>query len=75
MDQASKSINGFILNFASSFDQLKVNSTRKLTKKTEKVILENVNNHREGIYTSFKLEISAFTNVVQCREALTFSYY
>ena len=36
MDQAWKSIDGFIVSFTSSFDQLKIEK-----KKKEKVILEN----------------------------------
>ena len=37
MDQAWKSIDGFIVSFTSSFDQLKIEKK----KKKEKVILEN----------------------------------
>ena len=33
--------------------------------KKKKSSLKTVNHHREGIYTSFKLELSAFTEVVQ----------
>ena len=35
--------------------------------------MKTVNHHREGIYTSFKLALSAFTKVVQWIEELTFS--
>ena len=33
----------------------------------------DVNHDREGISNSFKLELSAFTEVIQAIEALTFS--
>ena len=63
MAQAWKSIiNGFIVSCTSSFDQLKIKKRN-----------QKVNHYREGIYTSFKLELSAFTEVVQWIEALTFS--
>ena len=44
------------------------NSTRKLKKKekkTKKSSLKTVNHHGEGMYTSFKLALAAFTEVVQ----------
>ena len=40
-------------------------------KKPSKASLKTVNHDREGIYTSFKLDLSAFTEVVQQIEALT----
>ena len=42
MDQAWKNINGFILSFTSSFDQLKISLDAKIKKKkkNEKVIFE-----------------------------------
>ena len=49
------------------------NSTRKLKKKTKKSSLKTVNHHREGIYTSFKLNPSALTEVVQWKEVWPFS--
>ena len=59
MDQAWKSINGFILSFSSSFDQLKTYFYTEIKKKKPKTSSsKTVNHHREGrIYTSFKLEI------------------
>ena len=36
--------------------------------------LNTVNHHREGIYTSFKLELSVFTEVIKLIEALPFIY-
>ena len=59
MDQAWKSINGFAASFTSSFDQLKIKfytAIKKKQNKTKKLSLKTVNHHREGIYTSFKLE-------------------
>ena len=42
------------------------NSTRKFKKKkTKKSSLKTVNHHGEGMYTSFKLALAAFTEVVQ----------
>ena len=43
MDQAWKSITGFIVSFTSTFDQLKISfcTEIKKKKKNEKVILEN----------------------------------
>ena len=74
MAQAWKSINGFIVSLTSSFDQLKLWFYTEIKKKPEKTSLKTVNHHREGIFTSFKLELSASTEVVQCMEALTFSF-
>ena len=60
MDQAWKSINGFIVSFTYSFDQLKIqNSTRKFKKKKKKkktkIILEKCQSPSgEGIYAAFK---------------------
>ena len=56
MDQAWKSINGFIMRFTSSFDQLKIKFYTEIKKKPKKSSLKTVNYHREGIYTSFKHE-------------------
>ena len=42
-------------------------------KNQKKSSLKTVNHHREGIYASFKLELSAFTEVVQWVEVFTFS--
>ena len=63
------------MSFTSSFDQLKrFNSTLKLKKKkTKKSILKTVNHHKEGIYTSFKLALSVFTEVVQWIEVIAFN--
>ena len=41
----------------------------------DSILHGNVNHHREGIYTSFKLKLSAFTEVVQWIEALTFTEF
>ena len=49
MHQAWKIIIGFIVWFTFGLDQSKI----KFYTETEKVILENVNHHREGIYTSY----------------------
>ena len=75
MDQALKRINGFIVSFTSIFDQLNIsldaeiknnnNNNNNNKKKTKKSSLKTVNFHREGIYTSFKLKLSALTEVVQ----------
>ena len=40
----------------------KTTTTTTTTKKTKKSSLKTVNHHREEIYTSFKLELSAFSN-------------
>ena len=64
MDQTWKSINGFIVSFTYSFDQLKIqNSTRKLKKKKKKrkSSLKSVNHHQEKEY------------ILPLREALTIS--
>ena len=52
----------------SGFDQWSFDFTRKRKKSS----LKTASHHREGIYTSFKLELSAF-EVVQWIEVLTFS--
>ena len=65
MNQAWKSINGFVVIFTSSFDQVKIQFYTEIKKKTSKASLKTVNHNREGIYTSFKLDLSAFTEVVQ----------
>ena len=59
MAQACKSINGFTVSCTSSFDQLKIKKRN-----------QKFNHYGEGIYTSFKLELSAFTEVIQWIEAL-----
>ena len=41
MDQAWKSMNGFIVSFSCSFDQLKIYFDAEIKKKIENVILEN----------------------------------
>ena len=41
----------------------------------DSILHGNVNHHREGIYTSFKLKLSAFTEVVQWIEALTLTEF
>ena len=57
-------MNNVVLMFSPRF-----NSTRKPKKSS----LETIDHHREGIYTSFKLDLSAFKEVVQWIEASTFS--
>ena len=52
----------FALGLASISERF--NSTRKLKKKAKKSSLKTVDHHREGIYTSFKLGLSVFTEVV-----------
>ena len=74
MDQAWKGINGFIVGFTSSFDQLKISFYTEIKKKNKKSSLKTVHHHREGIYTSFKIVLTALTDVVQWVAALTFSY-
>ena len=69
MDQALKSINGFIVSFMFGFNQLK---TDIFYMETKKVILKTVDHHRDGTYASFKLESSALTEEVQWIEAFKF---
>ena len=42
--------------------QKKNENNNNNNKKTKKSSLKTVNHHREEIYTSFKLELSAFSN-------------
>ena len=52
----------FALGLASISERF--NSARKLKKKAKKSSSKSVDYHREGIYTSFKLGLSVFTEVV-----------
>ena len=47
-------------------------SERFVSKKKEKSSLKTVNHHTKGIYASFKLQLPAFTEVVQWIHALAF---
>ena len=63
-------VHWFIVSFTSCSHQLKI----YFYMETEKVVLENCQSpYIRNIYTSFKLELSAFTEVVQWIEALTLS--
>ena len=53
MDQTWKSINGFIVSFKSSFDKSKISFYTEIKKGTKKSSLTTVNQHKEGIHTSF----------------------
>ena len=66
-----KSTNEFIVSFTSTFGQLKIYTEIKKKTNWKKPSLKTVNHHREGIYTSFKLESSAFTEVIQLIDKLT----
>ena len=60
MEQAWKSINGFIVSLTSSFDQLKLWFYTEIKKNPEKTSLKTVNHHREGIFTFLTRTVSVY---------------